>query len=130
MTNAIWIGSNGTTAELTAKEQPKWIAHSEDSIEVRTGTYGYYEGNFGTKNVGNLELIGWYDRLRVDPRRHAYGISENQWLYEFAEVQDELIRRYFILHSIPENIVDKCTDAVELSDEEIRTMVNEVRRFI
>ncbi|GAA0427270.1 hypothetical protein GCM10008934_16320 [Virgibacillus salarius] len=108
----------------------QWISYEEDSTEVKVGVYGFYVGDFGTSKVNNARLLEWYDRLAIDWRKYAEGIRENQWLEEFVTVQTELIRRYFTLHSLPSEIVGRCANDVDWTDEEINKMVNELRRFV
>ena len=97
----------------------------------KAGIYGYYEGDFGVNAVNNQSLIAWHDRLTTDQqrvwRRTGNELAKSQYLDELAEVQTELIRRYFIIHSLPDGIADQCTD-VDWEDYEINEIIAELRR--
>ena len=114
-------------AKVAATTDLKWISYDVDSIEVKAGLYGYYEGNFGVNNVNNQSLIAWHDKLATDHRRKGNELAKSQWLDGLAEVQTQLIIRYFTLHNLPDVIADQCAD-VDWDNYEIDKMIAEVRR--
>jgi len=120
-------GEMATTA--TATTDLKWISYDGDSIEVKAGMYGYYEGDFGISAANNQQLIAWHDRLTTDQprvwRRTGSELAKCQWLDELAEVQTELIRRYFNRRGLPDVIAEQCAD-VDWDNSEIDKMIAEV----
>ena len=111
----------------------KWISYDEDSLEWQGGLYGYFTGDFGISNANNQQLIAWHDRLMADqPRigsKFGNGLAQSKWLDELAEIQTELLRRYFTLHSLPDVIAEQCAD-VDWEDSEINEIIAELRRHI
>ena len=129
-TDLKWIDYD-EDGDMTATETTdlKWISYDVDSIEAKAGLYDYYEGNFSVNNANNQSLIAWLDGLLADQprvwRRTGNELAKSQWLDGLAEVQTELIRRYFTLHNLPDVIADQCTD-VDWDNYEIDQMIAEV----
>jgi len=104
-----------------------WVSYDEDSLEVKAGLYGYYEGDFGISAANNQQLIVWNDKLATDHRRKGNGLAKCKWLDELAEVQTELLSRYFNRRGLPDGIADHCAD-VDWDNSEIDQMIAELRR--
>ena len=125
----------GEMAKVAAETGLTWINYDVDSLEWQGGLYGYFTGDFGISNANNQDLIARLDRLTADqPRvwrrtgsKFSSELAKSQWLDELAEVQTQLIIRYFTLHNLPDVIADQCTD-VDWEDSEINEMIAGLRR--
>lgn len=73
----------------------------------------------GIKEFTTRQLVEIFDYLRTaNPRRTDAGRIGDEYSAEFAEVQNEIERRYFEAHGLPEEVVTEIQSAgIDWTDE-------------
>lgn len=84
----------------------------------------------GIKEFTTRQLVEIFDYLRTaDPRRTDAGELGDCYCDDMADVQTEIVRRYFASHGLPEHIVKNLYVGIEdWTDEHYSEMAEHLRK--